>query len=333
MRGILALALSFLLLSAAAFAQETATRVSPDEAAKHVAKAPQPAYPPLAEQARIQGNVILEVWIDETGKTLNIRLVRGHPMLVTAAIEAVRNWKYQPFNVDGKPVAVKTFVMVTFGSPLNHDAEDRAEMKFQYDFLTSEESAEDAIAKGDFSHAEEQLNHEKDLVAANLVSANKDMQHIQERWQWMTSMGRLRLAQKKYDEAEQFYNDALALRENSPEGKKSSGVAVSLENLADCFIAQNKLDLARAHAAQSFAIFEKLFKSVDARNQGAKQVYGGSAARESWLLLKLAQARKDTTDIAQQCRALASFKDYLNAKGLDSFASACPQAGQPATHP
>jgi TonB family protein len=324
MRGILALALSFVLLSAAALAQGTATRVSPDEAAKHAAKAPQPDYPPLAEQARIQGNVILEVWIDETGKMKNIRLVRGHPMLATAAIEAVKKWTYQPFNVDGKPATVKTFVMVRFGSPLNHDADDRAEMKFQDDFWTSQESAEDAIAKGDFARAEEQLNHDKDLV-----SANRDMQHIHERWQWMTSMGRLRLAQKKYDEAEQFYKDALALRENSPEGKETLVVAVSLENLADFFVAGNKLDLARDHAAQSFAIFQKLFKSVDARNQWAKQVYGANAARESWLLLKLAQGRNDTADIAQQCRALADFQDYLSAAERDSFDSACPQAGQP----
>ena len=137
-------------------------------------------FRPLAAQARIQGNVILEVWIDETGKTRNIRLVRGHPMLATAAIEAVAKWTYQPLNVDGKPATVKTFVMVTFvGSPLSHDADDLAEMKFQNDFWTSQESAEDAIAKGDFSHAEEQLNQDKDLV-----SAGKGMQHLQERWQW-----------------------------------------------------------------------------------------------------------------------------------------------------
>ena len=149
----------------------------------------------------------------------------------------------------------------------------------------------------------------------------------------MTSMGRLRVAQKKYDEAEQSYKDALALRENSLEGKESPGVAVSLANLTDLFIVENKLDLARDHAAQSFAIFQKLFKNVDARNQGAKQVYGANAARESWLLLRLAQERKDTADISPQCRAMADFKDYLSAKERDSFASACQPAGQPTSQP
>lgn len=328
MRGIFALALSLVLLSAAALAEGPATRVSPDEAAKHIAKAPNPDYPPLAQQARIQGNVILEVWINETGKTMSISLVHGHPMLAPAAIMAVKKWTYQPFNVDGKPAMVKTFVIVNFGGPSNHEADDRAEVKFQDDFWTSQESAEDAIAKADFTRAEEQLNHDKDLV-----SADKGMWHIQERWQWMTSMGRLRLAQKKYDEAEQFYKDALALRENTPEGKETFGIAASLANLANFFVAENKLDLARDDAAPSFAIFQKLFRGVDSRNQGAKQLYGGNAARESWLLLKLAQERKDTADITQQCHAMADFQDYLSAKERDSFASACQQAGQPASHP
>jgi TonB family protein len=327
MRRTFGLALCFVLLSAAALAQAPAMRVSPDEAAKHVAKAPAPGYPTLAEQARIRGNVILEVWIDETGKTGNIRLVRGHPMLAPAAILAVKEWRYQPFNVDGKAATVKTFVMVNVGGPSNQEADDRAEMKFQDDFWTSEESAEDSIAKGDFSHAEERLNHDKDLV-----SADKGTSHIQERWQWITSMGRLRLAQKKYDEAEQFYKDALALRENT-EGKETLGVAVSLENLAGFFVTENKLDLARDRAAQSFVIFQKLFKTVDPRNQGAKQVYGGNAARESWLLVKLAQERKDTADIAQQCHAMADFQGYLGAKERDSFASACQPVGQLASHP
>jgi TonB family protein len=328
MRRPFAILLAFILLTASAFTQATATRVSPDEAAQHIAQAPKPPYPPLAEQARIQGNVILEVSIGETGAVGSIRLVRGHPLLAPAAIEAVKKWTYQPFNVDGKRAAVKTFVTVTFvGSPSNPNAEDRAEMKFQNDFWTSEESAEDAIAKGDFSRAEESLNRGKDLV-----SSDKGAQHIPERFQWMTSMGRLRLAQKNYDGAEQFYKGALALRENAPEGKETFGVVISLANLADLYVAEGKLDLARDHAARALAILQKLFKSVASGN-AAKQIYGGNAARESWLLLKLAQERKDAADIAQQCGTMVGFQDFLSAKGRDAFASACPPAEQSPAHP
>ena len=83
-----------LVVAVAAFGQGASTRVPPDEAAKHILSKPSPAYPSLAEQARIQGNVILEVTINESGAVSAIRLVSGHSMLVQAALENVRRWKF-----------------------------------------------------------------------------------------------------------------------------------------------------------------------------------------------------------------------------------------------
>jgi TonB family protein len=73
-----------------------------------------PAYPPLARQARIQGTVILKVVITKAGDVINIQLVSGHPMLAPASIEAVKQWKYQPFMVNAEPVDVATTVQVNF---------------------------------------------------------------------------------------------------------------------------------------------------------------------------------------------------------------------------
>lgn len=75
---------------------------------------PQPAYPPLARQARIQGTVILQAEISKTGDIQNLRLVSGHPMLAPAAIEAVKRWKYKPYLLNGEPVEVETTVQVNF---------------------------------------------------------------------------------------------------------------------------------------------------------------------------------------------------------------------------
>jgi TonB family protein len=316
---------TFIVLSVAGFGQTMAMRVSPDEAAKHLVSSPKPVYPPLAEQARIQGNVIFEIRIDESGKTTIIRLFRGHPMLAPAAIDAVKKWTYQPFEVNGSPTAVKTFVMVTFGNPSKDGADDRATIAFENDFWTSEESAEDAIANGNFSRAEEQLNHDK-----TLLSAEKDSYYIRERSQWMTSMGQFWMAQKKFDEAEQFYKDALTLRERLPEGKETLEVGISLANLAELFIEEKKLDLGRDHANRSLAIFQKLLKNVPASNSGARQVYGTNEARESFMLLQLAQGRKDAADIARQCSALAGLQNFLTATGRTSVASSCQSAGQDA---
>jgi TonB family protein len=73
-----------------------------------------PVYPPLARQARIQGQVILRVHISKSGDIENLQLVSGHPMLAPAAIEAVKQWKYRPYLLNGEPVKVETNVTVNF---------------------------------------------------------------------------------------------------------------------------------------------------------------------------------------------------------------------------
>ena len=88
------LTLAVLALTLATFGQITPKRIPPDEAAKHLVKKASATYPPLAEAARIQGNIILEVRIDESGAASVRRLVTGHPMLAPAAIESANRWRY-----------------------------------------------------------------------------------------------------------------------------------------------------------------------------------------------------------------------------------------------
>jgi protein TonB len=73
-----------------------------------------PNYPPLARQARIQGTVLLQAQISKDGNIENLQLISGHPMLAPAAIEAVKQWKYKPYLLNGEPVEVETQVQVNF---------------------------------------------------------------------------------------------------------------------------------------------------------------------------------------------------------------------------
>jgi periplasmic protein TonB len=73
-----------------------------------------PTYPPLARQARIQGTVVLQAQISKEGNIENLQLISGHPMLAPAAIEAVKQWKYKPYLLNGEPVEVETQVQVNF---------------------------------------------------------------------------------------------------------------------------------------------------------------------------------------------------------------------------
>jgi TonB family protein len=73
-----------------------------------------PIYPPEARDQRIQGVVLLKIIVDKAGNVSDVQLISGHPMLVPAAIEAVRQWKYKPYLLNGKPLEVDTQVQVNF---------------------------------------------------------------------------------------------------------------------------------------------------------------------------------------------------------------------------
>jgi len=73
-----------------------------------------PVYPPLARSVRIQGQVVLQAVISKQGAIENLRLLTGHPMLVPAAIEAVRQWRYRSHVLNNEPVEVETQITVNF---------------------------------------------------------------------------------------------------------------------------------------------------------------------------------------------------------------------------
>jgi protein TonB len=89
-------------------------RVSTGVATGLLIKRVTPNYPQLAKQARIQGHVILQAEISKDGTIQNLQLISGHPMLAPAAIEAVKQWRYKPYLLNGEPVAVETQVDVNF---------------------------------------------------------------------------------------------------------------------------------------------------------------------------------------------------------------------------
>ena len=82
---------------------------------RKVIHAPAPVYPPIAKQARIGGTVQLAVLLDEDGTVDAIRLISGHPFLVKAAIDAVKQWEYTATYWNGAPVRVATIISIHFG--------------------------------------------------------------------------------------------------------------------------------------------------------------------------------------------------------------------------
>jgi len=74
----------------------------------------QPSYPPLARQTRISGTVRLHAIISKSGTVQQLEVISGHPLLVQAALDAVKQWKYRPTTLNGEPVEVDTTIDVIF---------------------------------------------------------------------------------------------------------------------------------------------------------------------------------------------------------------------------
>jgi periplasmic protein TonB len=89
-------------------------RVGGNVIAANLVSQVKPVYPPLAKQARIQGVVVLEAEISKEGTIENLKVITGHPLLIQAAIDAVKQWRYKPTMLNSEPVPVVTTITVNF---------------------------------------------------------------------------------------------------------------------------------------------------------------------------------------------------------------------------
>ncbi len=89
-------------------------RISQGNLERSIVQKVDPTYPPMARAAHIQGEVRMLVIIDKEGNVGNVRVVSGHPILAQAAMDAVKQWKYKPFLLNGDPVEVESAIFIVF---------------------------------------------------------------------------------------------------------------------------------------------------------------------------------------------------------------------------
>ena len=89
-------------------------RVSEEEARNLLISTVKPDYPVLAKQANIQGAVVLDANISKEGTVESLKVVSGHPLLVEAALESAKQYRYKPYVQNGEPVAMSTEVVLKF---------------------------------------------------------------------------------------------------------------------------------------------------------------------------------------------------------------------------
>ena len=95
-------------------AQTGPVRISSGVAQGNLINKPDPIYPAIARAAHIQGAVVIHATISKTGTIENLVVDSGPPMLRPAAIDAIRQWRYKPFLLNGDPTEVETTITVNF---------------------------------------------------------------------------------------------------------------------------------------------------------------------------------------------------------------------------
>ena len=91
---------------------EGIVKLAPDAAEDSLVHRVEPEYPEQARQQQIQGAVVLETRINPDGIVGDLKVVSGHPLLADAAMAAVKQWRFQPAEIDGTPVATKVALPV-----------------------------------------------------------------------------------------------------------------------------------------------------------------------------------------------------------------------------
>lgn len=107
-------ALVVMLCAGQAFTQDAPRRITQTEAIKSALSKPQPEYPPIAHQLKVEGRVDLEVSIAPDGTVENVKILTGDATLTGAAVNALKRWRFEPFAVDGKPGRAVAVISFTF---------------------------------------------------------------------------------------------------------------------------------------------------------------------------------------------------------------------------
>jgi protein TonB len=108
------LAVLIFALAVPCLAADGVKKVSTVAAMSAVVTKENPEYPPLARQLKVEGTVQIGVVIDEAGKVEKTEIVSGNPMLTQPTANAVKHWKFKPFQEDGRAVKAEATLSITF---------------------------------------------------------------------------------------------------------------------------------------------------------------------------------------------------------------------------
>ena len=308
--ALILFALYIFCLSSAGVGQAPATpqqtelpRVTPDDAKQHLLTFVQPDYPPLAKATQLQGIVRVEVAIDDAGTVKVVKVISGHPLLVTTALEAIKRWKYKPFQVNGKPAAVRTDVEVSIPENISQTDID-SERKFQDAYWENERAGRVALEKGDLANAEAKLR-----IAYAAAKERGDQKWL-ELADVISMLGAIKEKQQAYPDAETLLKESLTIHEKHQHLDEAEVASAKL-SLGSLYVQTNRLSEAEPLLLDAAKAWE--LHIDNAPMPEAKASYGRNIALSYFGAAQIAGSEGRLPDAQARCRKAVTYAEQWSS--------------------
>jgi TonB family protein len=181
------------------------TRANANE---HLVKRIDPDYPALAKATRLQGKVVLKVTISKDGAVTAVNIVSGHPMLAPAAVQAVKQWQYKPFTVDGQAAEVSTMIEVPFSMGIS-EADYKKEQEAADNYFKQDEKCRGLVQAKQYQEAESSCRAAVELVE-KLPTERRNERRVAYEF-----LGHSLFSQGKFSDAVSLYRQELTVAQQS----------------------------------------------------------------------------------------------------------------------
>ena len=218
------------------------TRLAAEEADKLVTKRPAAQYPAEASLARIQGLVLLDITVSETGSVIAAKLIYGHPLLVDAAVGAAKRRVYRPYLADGKPTAFVTVAGMSFFVDSQNDREQDRSRRY----LTLRDNCLKATEGHKWTEAESVCSGALWIVGQ--MAGHDGIEKIDA----TDNVGFVYLHQQRFDKASEYFSRALVIAQHGPE-KAQAELGYVCRNLGLAALGLGDLPKAREYYSNAEA--------------------------------------------------------------------------------
>jgi len=231
------------------------SEVSSASADEHLLKKVDPVYPALAKAARIQGKVVLRATISQAGTVADVKVQSGHPMLITAAVEAVKQWQYQPFLVEGHSAEVSTTIEVPFSLGIP-EGDLKREQAAADSYFKQEDKCRELVRAKQYGDAESSCRTAVELVEKLPAERQNERRLAYE------LLGHSLFFQKKFSDALSPYQKELTIAQASLRPYEAE-LGYAYHDVALEFYATGDVQQARSNYERAVSTLEQARDHID----------------------------------------------------------------------